>query len=563
MVSEALSAAEERFETLSSSHKAFALPVLKAIESLGGVASPSEAKKVAWDLIGDRLSEGQRSYLKKNGRLAWTRYALKERGFLEGKTGEWRLTDQALRFLDAHRDDPIEMPAGIPDHIEKRQEEDSTGIEKVTVTSQPAYYIPILGVLSHGVRTRADLLVEVKQAIGDRLLEGDLRKTKSGYPVWRHRTGWALTALKSKGWIRNVGSGRWEITESGRTHYGKEKDSWSGELPTGTAQVLRFAEGGDTPPEPDETPEWSSGRWNACRAQIGQEIFTAVGRRIRPELGPDCSSAIPRNLIFYGPPGTGKTWIARQVAMALTGQSEPGPESLWRLVQFHPSYAYEDFIQGLRPDLEKEELTYKLATGPFLELCQAASEDSDRYYVLVIDEINRGDPARIFGELLYALEYRDEPVDLALGGQLTVPKNVVILGTMNSVDRSVALVDYALRRRFGFVRVSPDPELVAALRSDEAAAALSARALHYMNRWLAEELDGEHTLGHSFFLNQSIPLDSEKALDSIWLLDIKPLLEEYFFGDAERLKAAESQWKSALARSAADADDANDEAGPE
>lgn len=268
---------------------------------------------------------------------------------------------------------------------------------------------------------------------------------------------------------------------------------------------------------------------------------------MRPDLGPvprSSGTAIARNVILYGPPGTGKTFLALAAAKALTGEEEIGPDGRIRIVQFHPSYAYEDFIQGLRPDLEHTELRYHLNRGPFLQICEEAGQDPDHYHVLVIDEINRGDPARIFGELLYALEYRDQPIDLALGGQLIVPPNLILIGTMNSVDRSVALVDYALRRRFGFVRVDPDPEVIVSLRSSSTLAAPAAGLLSTFNDWLNQRLDADHTLGHSFFLNPTIELESKTDIKKIWDLDVRPLLEEYFFGDRESLEEASKKWTS-------------------
>ena len=221
-------------------------------------------------------------------------------------------------------------------------------------------------------------------------------------------------------------------------------------------------------------------------------------------------------------------------------------------MQFHPSYAYEDFIQGLKPDLEETELRYALSKGPFLQLCEAAEQDPDRFYVLLIDEINRGDPARIFGELLYALEYRGQAVDLPLGSQLTVPLNLVIVGTMNSVDRSVALVDYALRRRFGFIRVEPDPEVILGIRGSDRLGPVAAELLRGFNQWITSRLDSEHTLGHSYFLNPAIPLTDADALERVWDLDVRPLLEEYFFGEPQALQEAQQQWVKYLNDALAD-----------
>ena len=268
---------------------------------------------------------------------------------------------------------------------------------------------------------------------------------------------------------------------------------------------------------------------------------------MRPDLGPTPDQKIARNVILYGPPGTGKTYIARAVAQALTGDVQVSEDERFRLVQFHPSYAYEDFVQGLRPDLKQTSLRYELQQGPFLRIARDAAQEPDAFYVLLIDEINRGDPARIFGELLYALEYRDEPVTLPLGGELIVPSNLIIIGTMNSVDRSVALVDYALRRRFGFVRIDPDPGVIATVRGSGLLAEAGPMVLEKFNKWLGQRLDREHVLGHSFFLTPAIPNDADDAFDRLWRLDIHPLLEEYFFGDEDGLAEATKQWSQIVA----------------
>jgi 5-methylcytosine-specific restriction protein B len=283
------------------------------------------------------------------------------------------------------------------------------------------------------------------------------------------------------------------------------------------------------------------------RRLLGNDLVNSLHERIRPDLGATPSVATKRNLILYGPPGTGKTHIAKAVARVLTGDTEGGSEGQFRIVQFHPSYSYEDFIQGLKPDLTKTELRYALGKGPFLRIVEDAKNDPNAFYVLVIDEVNRGDPARIFGELLYALEYRDEPVTLPGGGELVVPSNLVIIGTMNSVDRSVALVDYALRRRFGFIRVDPNPETIEQVHGDTTLGNGGAIVLSEFNAWLAKRLDREHVLGHSYFLGGTLDPNSPNTFEQVWSLDVRPLLEEYFFGDGDALKEAAAQWKAAVA----------------
>jgi 5-methylcytosine-specific restriction endonuclease McrBC GTP-binding regulatory subunit McrB len=160
--------------------------------------------------------------------------------------------------------------------------------------------------------------------------------------------------------------------------------------------------------------------------------------------------------ILYGPPGTGKTFIAEQLAKHLIG----GGNGFSELVQFHSAYSYEDFIQGIRPQSQDGELKYSLAPGRFIEFCEKA-ESCEGLCVLIIDEINRANLAQVFGELMYLLEYRDKKIRLAGSSELFgIPENVRIIGTMNTADRSIALVDHALRRRFAFIELRPNYEML-------------------------------------------------------------------------------------------------------
>ena len=151
-----------------------------------------------------------------------------------------------------------------------------------------------------------------------------------------------------------------------------------------------------------------------------------------------------RQVIFQGPPGTGKTYVARKLAECLAGS-----EDRVRVVQFHPSYAYEDFVQGYRPVLDAEQLGFELRNGPLIEMAEAAEKAPDAKHFLVIDEINRGNLAKVFGELYFLLEYRDQKMRLQYSDPLfSLPTNLYIIGTMNTADRSIALVDLALRAAF-------------------------------------------------------------------------------------------------------------------
>ena len=168
---------------------------------------------------------------------------------------------------------------------------------------------------------------------------------------------------------------------------------------------------------------------------------------------------IKRQIIFYAPPGTGKTYVARRLSEFIA--QDPSRAAV---VQFHPSYAYEDFVQGCRPiqGASDTTLSFALSSGPLMELAENA-RDSEADWCLVIDQINRSNIPKIFGELYYLLEYRDHEIRMQYGDSFRLPKNLYIIGTMNTPDRSIALLDAALRRRFHFVPFFPDQAPIAGL----------------------------------------------------------------------------------------------------
>lgn len=227
--------------------------------------------------------------------------------------------------------------------------------------------------------------------------------------------------------------------------------------------------------------------------------------------------------ILYGPPGTGKTFVAEKLAAHLAG----GGDGFTELVQFHPAYAYEDFIQGIRPRSEGDRLSYPVAPGRFLEFCRQAQHRRDTC-VLIIDEINRANLSRVFGELMYLLEYRNRAIPLAGGGQLKIPANVRLIGTMNTADRSIALVDHALRRRFAFIALRPNFE---ALRRYHQKTGFPVEGLINVLERLNQRIEDDYRLGITFFMDEHLA----DHVEDIWRLEIEPYLEEYFFDRREEV----------------------------
>lgn len=243
--------------------------------------------------------------------------------------------------------------------------------------------------------------------------------------------------------------------------------------------------------------------------------------------------------VIYGPPGTGKTFTAKLLAKHLTG----GGDGFIELIQFHPTYAYEDFIQGIRPKSREDgKLTYPLVQGRFLDFCDEARLCKGTC-VLILDEINRANLSRVFGELMYLLEYREESIPLAAGERFSIPGNVRIIGTMNTADRSIALVDHALRRRFAFLELSPNYTVLEKFHAANGyPAAGLIETLKQVNRQIG---DAHYMLGISFFLRSDI----KDQIEDVWRMEIEPYLEEYFFD--QNSKVDEFRWEKIKSKVAA------------
>ncbi|MGI5906688.1 MAG: AAA family ATPase, partial [Candidatus Pararuminococcus gallinarum] len=249
-----------------------------------------------------------------------------------------------------------------------------------------------------------------------------------------------------------------------------------------------------------------------------------------------------KNLILQGAPGVGKTFTAKRLAYAMMGQRD---DSRIEFIQFHQNYSYEDFIMGYKPQDEG----FKLTNGIFYQFCQTAANHPDKEYFFIIDEINRGNMSKIFGELLMLIErdYRGTKATLAYSGTaFSVPKNLYLIGMMNTADRSLAMIDYALRRRFSFFEMEPG------FNSDgfktyqeslhnETFNTLIERIKELNKEIVVDDSLGEgFRIGHSYFCGREVCTD--EWMKSIVYYDIIPMLQEYWFDDKQKLK----RWENTL-----------------
>ncbi len=276
-----------------------------------------------------------------------------------------------------------------------------------------------------------------------------------------------------------------------------------------------------------------------------------------------------KNFILYGPPGTGKTYNAKTYAVAMCEQLQidedlkskyeslviPKYKALVKderiaFITFHQSYGYEEFIEGIKASTKKGNIHYEVQPGVFKSLCAEARKHQEKSYVLIIDEINRGNISKIFGELITLIEETKregmlEEITVKLpysSDGFCVPKNVYILGTMNTADRSIALIDTALRRRFQFIEMMPDLDLIKKQEINIVKYKEQTIDIYAMLKAINERIEilynREHTIGHAFFMKLKNVSEEEQfvVLKSIFKNNLIPLLQEYFYEDYSKIR---------------------------
>ena len=294
----------------------------------------------------------------------------------------------------------------------------------------------------------------------------------------------------------------------------------------------------------EDTKEFEKGDTSYAREDFLKEVFVSAEDydRLATIL------RLKKNIILEGAPGVGKTFIADRLAYSLMGEKAIDRV---KMVQFHQSYSYEDFIMGFRPSASG----FELRKGPFYQFCKQAEGDESNDYFFIIDEINRGNLSKIFGELFMLIEMDKRGRDLQLlysDEQFSIPENLYIIGMMNTADRSLAMLDFALRRRFAFFELKPGfdsdgfKDYQSNLRNDQFDTLLN--TVKHLNEIIAsdESLGEGFCIGHSYFCNLIPNSIDQQVLSSIVEYELIPLLKEYWFDEPSLVREWSSNLRSAI-----------------
>jgi 5-methylcytosine-specific restriction protein B len=581
-------------------------PVLEAVGDLGGQAQPkqvfdsiSSRYKIPDEFLSQANKNGQPKF---NNRVAWARFYLVKAGLLYSpKRGLWALTDSGLS-VDMTEELAVEIFRRTHSALKADEDEDQAPEGEIVPDGVNYWFVGAAwgeadqtrrflseGIWQNGYDEKFSHLVrQMKQ--GDRIAIKSTYTRKHDVPFENRGRTVSAMRIKAIGTITsNHGDGKtvkvaWEEVDPPREWFFYtyrttvararfEDDDMARQLVAfsfaGEEQDLarflshphwaeRYAEDVE-PLTVIEDEEQSDSESDAPPVEpYGIDDIIADGGFLARSVLANMIARleVKKNLVLQGAPGTGKTWLAKRLGKALIGRRTPKPEQL-RSVQFHPSLSYEDFVRGYRPSSTGLAIT----DGVFLQAVEAARAQPDIAHVLIIEEINRGNPAQVFGEMLTLLENtkrsRADAIELAYrkqpGERVHVPDNLYIIGTMNVADRSLALVDLALRRRFAFVSLEPMlNDSWAAWCADRGLDGEMVELIRARMMALNDEISADRSLGPQFRIGHSYITPTEPLNNaSTWFRDvieteIGPLLDEYWFDAPERAAEAIARLRDGL-----------------
>lgn len=576
-------------------------PVHRAMKHFGGQATPRQVYAYLVEYEG--LTAEDLTHVNQNGkptfenRAAWARFYMTKAGWMYApKHGVWALTEKGKQATELTQEQAVALFKSAQTQFKGHEEEVEAPEDHVQPESTQYWFVGAMwdegdqtqrfvleGIWQNGYEDKFTDQVQTMRE-GDRIAIKASFSRKHGLPFDNKKQVVSVMRIKTIGTVtRNHGDGHtvdvvWDTAFAPRDWFfytyrstitrarvedellarrlvafafeGAQQDYaffmaqpyWR-ERFLASDDVLDDEAGEVDGTEEDAAP--------STTASYGVKDIVAEGCFV-PEA--DLQAALQcwqskKNLILQGPPGTGKTWLAKRLAKALIGSKSPGDEQL-RVVQFHPALSYEDFVRGYRPGGDGK-LT--LTDGVFLQVVEAARFKPDVDHVLIIEEINRGNPAQVLGEILTLIESskrnKDAAMELAYprraGERVYVPENLYVIGTMNVADRSLALVDLALRRRFAFVNLVPGLQAAweqwcLAKGMDVAAIAHIRSQMEALNQEIAQDraLGAQFQIGHSYVTPHEAVANALAWFAEVVQSEIGPLLHEYWFDAPERADAA-------------------------
>lgn len=576
-------------------------PVHRAMQHLGGQATPKQVYAYLTEHEG--LTVEDMAHVNQNGkptfenRAAWARFYMTKAGWMYApKHGVWALTEKGKQATELTQEQAVALFKSAQTQFKGHEEEVEAPQDHVQPESTQYWFVGAMwdegdqtqrfmleGIWQNGYEDKFTDQVQAMRE-GDRIAIKASFSRKHDLPFDNRGQVVSVMRIKAIGTVtRNHGDGRtvdvvWDTAFTPRdwffytyrstiTRARVEDEVLARRLVAfafeGAPQDYAFfmaqpywrerflanddgltdgaAEAEGT--EEDTTP--------SCSASYGVADIVAEGCFV-PEA--DLQAMLQRwqskkNLILQGPPGTGKTWLAKRLAKALIDSKSPSDEQL-RVVQFHPALSYEDFVRGYRPGGDGK-LT--LTDGVFLQVVEAARFQPDVDHVLILEEINRGNPAQVLGEILTLIESskrnKEAAMELAYprraGERVYVPENLYVIGTMNVADRSLALVDLALRRRFAFVNLVPGlnaawEQWCLAKGMDAASIAHIRSEIEALNQEISQDsaLGAQFQIGHSYVTPHEAVADAQAWFAEVVQSEIGPLLHEYWFDAPDRADAA-------------------------